>query len=89
MGVISILVHQFKQFGIQDLHKEKVVKGGPLTRRMWVGEQIYSYLTAADFQHHLDQRAHVGKMSVHGSSVWKVLIHSLHELGETAEGDGL
>lgn len=38
---------------------------------------------------YLDQRAHVGKVSVHSSSVWKVLIHSLHELGETAEGHGL
>lgn len=27
VGVISILVHQFKQFRIQDLHKEKAVKG--------------------------------------------------------------
>lgn len=27
VGVISILVHQLKQFRIQDLHKEKVAKG--------------------------------------------------------------
>lgn len=38
---------------------------------------------------HLYQRAHVGKVSVHSSSVWKILIHSLHQLSETAEGHGL
>lgn len=27
VGVISILVHQFKQFRIQDLHKDKDVEG--------------------------------------------------------------
>lgn len=38
---------------------------------------------------HLDQGAHVGEVSVHSASMGEVLIHSLHELGETAEGLGL
>lgn len=56
-----------------------IVNKGDVGR--WIDSQLFVL-------HHLDERAHVGKMSVHGSSVWKVLIHSLHELGETAEGDG-
>lgn len=38
---------------------------------------------------HLDQRSHVGKVGVHGSSVGEVLIHPLHKLGETAESQSL
>lgn len=40
-------------------------------------------------QSHLDEGSHVGEVSVHGTTVRKVLIHSLHELGETAEGQSL
>ena len=38
---------------------------------------------------HLDEGAHVGEMCVHRASVWEVVIHPLHELGEAAEGHGL
>jgi len=38
---------------------------------------------------HLDQRSHVGKVGVHGSSVGEVLIHPLHKLSETAESQSL
>lgn len=38
---------------------------------------------------HLDERTHVGKVRVHGASVWKILVHPLHQLGEAAEGHDL
>lgn len=41
------------------------------------------------FQSHLDEGSHVGKVSVHRTPVRKVLIHSLHQLGETAKGQSL
>lgn len=38
---------------------------------------------------HLDKRAHIGKVRVHGPSVWEVLVHPLHQLSEAAKGHDL
>lgn len=38
---------------------------------------------------HLDQRPHVGKVGVHGSSMGEVLVHPLHQLSEAAESQSL
>lgn len=91
VGVVSVLVHQLKQLRVQDLCTEEIQEKELMTlvveETCGRARRMCEDLTGAVL--YLDKRAHVGKVSVHSSSVWKVLIHSLHELGETAEGHGL
>lgn len=81
VGVVSVLLHQLKQLRIQNLSGWKqteavaVVLGCPC---VFDGACTY-----------LDERAHVGKVGVHGASVGEILVHSLHQLSEAAEGHDL
>lgn len=34
---------------------------------------------------YLDKRAHIGKVRVHGTTMWKILVHPLHQLCKAAK----
>ena len=38
---------------------------------------------------YLDKGAHVGKVRVHSTTVWKILVHPLHQFSEAAERHNL
>lgn len=79
VSVITILLHQFKQLGVQDLTSEEAKRA-----HQWVWTKVTRVHTHTHTQthtemiHHLDQRPHVGKMCVHGSTIREVLTHPLH-----------
>lgn len=58
-------------------HSRIVAAGLQAALRSVLGDTMY-----------LDERPHVGKVSVHGASMGEVLIHPLHELCEATESKG-